>query len=373
MSHSLVQSDALAFLRAQPADSVDLIFTSPPYELARLYLENGENLGVARDTDAWVAWMVEVFTECRRVCTGLVAFVVEGQTRDRRYSAGPLLLAADLHRAGFCLRKPPIFARVGIPGGGGAAADHEDGGPDWLRNDYELILCTTRGGKLPWADGTACGHPPKWAPGGEMSYRLSDGQRRNGLTDPLQKRGRGNSIGGRNADGSIKKGTKNKFASMSSRGADGEQKINGGRRVACGVSTETGDTVQEEAYLPPALANPGNCIKTTYTVDEVRAILHAHGIDQSAAGDMVQCKVGGGLMGSKLASENEAPFPESLARFFVLSFCRPGGTVLDCFSGSGTTMCVAVQHGRNFVGCDLRASQVELGLRRLGTVATELF
>jgi hypothetical protein len=62
---------------------------------------------------------------------------------------------ADLHRAGFNLRKPPIFNRVGIPG---------SGGPDWLRNDYEFIVCTTRTGKLPWADNTACGHPPKWAP-----------------------------------------------------------------------------------------------------------------------------------------------------------------------------------------------------------------
>ena len=29
-----------------------------------------------------------------------------------------------------------------------------------------------REGKLPWSDNTACGHPPKWAPGGEMSHRL---------------------------------------------------------------------------------------------------------------------------------------------------------------------------------------------------------
>ena len=36
---------------------------------------------------------------------------------------------ADLKRAGFNMRKPPVFHRVGIPG---------SGGPDWLRNDYEL-------------------------------------------------------------------------------------------------------------------------------------------------------------------------------------------------------------------------------------------
>src|SRR2546422_5909083 len=114
--------------------------------------------------------MVKLLTECRRVCKGLVACVIEGKTRDFRYSATPILLAADLHRAGFHLRKPPIFHRVGIPG---------SGGPDWLRNDYEFLIFTTRGGKLPWSDNTVMGHPPKWAPGGEMSHRLSDGTRRN--------------------------------------------------------------------------------------------------------------------------------------------------------------------------------------------------
>jgi hypothetical protein len=39
---------------------------------------------------------------------------------------------AALHEAGFKLRKPPIFQRVGIPG---------SGGPDWLRNDYEFVVC----------------------------------------------------------------------------------------------------------------------------------------------------------------------------------------------------------------------------------------
>jgi DNA modification methylase len=81
--------------------------------------------------------------------------------------------------------------------------------------------------------------------------------------------------------------------------------------------------------------------------------------------------VGGGNMGSALCHENEAPFPESLAEFFVRSFCRPGGLVCDPFSGSGTTGAVAVRHGRRFVGCDLRASQVELTRRRIAGELSE--
>lgn len=46
-------------------------------------------------------------------------------------------------------------------------------------------------------------------------------------------------------------------------------------------------------------------------------------------------------MGSDLAHDNEAPFPETLTDFFVESFCPPGGTVLDIFCGSGTTLASA--------------------------------
>ncbi len=120
LSISIVQADAIDFLRSQPEGSLDLVFGSPPYEEARLYLEGGKNLGISRKTDAWVAWMVEVYRAAQAACKGLVAFVVAGQTRSYRWSAGPALLMAELHRTGMNLRNPPIYARAGIPGSGPA-------------------------------------------------------------------------------------------------------------------------------------------------------------------------------------------------------------------------------------------------------------
>lgn len=73
-------------------------------------------------------------------------------------------------------------------------------------------------------------------------------------------------------------------------------------------------------------------------------------------------------MGSDLAHENEAPFPEALAEFFIKSFCPPGGTVLDPFGGSGTVGAVAERLGRNAILIDLRESQVELAGRRMEEV-----
>jgi DNA modification methylase len=75
-------------------------------------------------------------------------------------------------------------------------------------------------------------------------------------------------------------------------------------------------------------------------------------------------------MGSKLAHENEAPFPELVPEWFIRSFCPPGGRVLDPFCGSGTTLAVAKRWGRDAVGIDIRESQVALTRRRLDEVRT---
>ncbi len=312
MSWSIVQADCLDFLRSQPDDSIDLVFGSPPYEQARLYLEGGEDLGVSRKTREWAIWMANVHEAAQKTCKGLVAFVVAGQTKNYRWSAGPVLYMANLHALGMNLRNPPIFARVGIPG---------SGGPDWLRGDYEWIVCTTRPGKLPWSDNTAAGHPPKWAPGGEMSNRLSNGQRVNqwGKTGTESVNGHA----ARNADGQRQKAT----------------------RPSHKMRTK-GGSPKDGCATQPAIANPGN---------------------------IIQINVGGGVMGHELAHENEAPFPLKLAELFVQSFAPPGGIVCDPFSGSGTTAHAAVLNGRNFSGCDLRQSQVDLAHRRMLGITPDMF
>src|SRR5262252_5707668 len=65
-------ADCLQWFAAQEADSIDLVFGSPPYEQARLYLENGEDKGIALSTEKWVAWMVQVYRAALRCCKGLV-------------------------------------------------------------------------------------------------------------------------------------------------------------------------------------------------------------------------------------------------------------------------------------------------------------
>ena len=85
--------------------------------------------------------------------------------------------------------------------------------------------------------------------------------------------------------------------------------------------------------------------------------------------DVIRVTVGGGHMGSPLAHENEAPFPEKLAEYFVQPCCPPDGLVLDPFLGSGTTAHAALLHGRRCIGIDARQSQIELTRRRLEDLA----
>jgi hypothetical protein len=90
-------------------------------------------------------------------------------------------------------------------------------------------------------------------------------------------------------------------------------------------------------------------------------------------GNVIQAMVGGGHLGHPLAHEGEAPMPLAVVERFVCWFCPPDGITLDPFSGSGTTADACKQHGRRFVGCDVRQSQVDLCARRLATVTPHLF
>jgi len=58
-----------------------------------------------------------------------------------------------------------------------------------------------------------------------------------------------------------------------------------------------------------------------------------------------------------------AVMPSALAERAIQAGCKPGGTVLDPFSGSGTTGLAAARHGRKYVGVDLNAEYLDLSLR----------
>lgn len=61
-----------------------------------------------------------------------------------------------------------------------------------------------------------------------------------------------------------------------------------------------------------------------------------------------------------------ATFPPQLIEPCILAGCPAGGTVLDPFFGSGTTGAVAVQHGRQYLGIELNPEYIALAQERIG-------
>lgn len=72
--------------------------------------------------------------------------------------------------------------------------------------------------------------------------------------------------------------------------------------------------------------------------------------------------------GSGESTPHPTQKPEELVRKFVLASSRPGELVIDPFSGSGTTVVVAEQLGRKWMGCDLSAEYNGWAMNRLDNV-----
>lgn len=284
-NHVFMNDDCRKQLQSMASNNVDLILTSPPYEVARRLSTkslkkvdpatgwyNGE---FSLSGTAYINWLADLTLEMIRVSRGLVCIVIEGRTKNFEYSATPMLLAATMLRDynivggnynfPVYMRKPLIFRRNGIPGSGGT----QD-----LRNDYEFVLRFSKTRKLDWVDNLACGTPPKYKRGGKFSHQTERGRLKDGKDYPSELK----------------------------------------------------------------LANPGN---------------------------VIDCNVGGGHLGSDYAHDNEAPFPLKLADFIIRTFCKPNGKVLDPFAGSGTVAHAAALSGRNSLSIDIRRSQFSLAQRRL--------
>ena len=115
-------------------------------------------------------------------------------TNDFEYSFTPYLLAAEIQRRGARLRKPPIYRRNGIPG---------TGGPDFLRNDYEPIICATNCGRLPWSDCKSMGSAPKFKGKRTATNRGKDGARKSVTYNDPDISNPGNIIGGLVGNGQL--------------------------------------------------------------------------------------------------------------------------------------------------------------------------
>jgi len=75
----------------------------------------------------------------------------------------------------------------------------------------------------------------------------------------------------------------------------------------------------------------------------------------------------------KQAYQHPAIFPEVLARDHIISWSNPGDVVLDPMCGSGTTLKMAKEQGRQYIGIDISQEYCKLSQRRVEGAKVPLF
>lgn len=70
-------------------------------------------------------------------------------------------------------------------------------------------------------------------------------------------------------------------------------------------------------------------------------------------------------MDGKVENNHPTVKPIKLMRYLVRLITPPGGTVLDPFAGSGTTLIAAKQEGFQYIGVEREPEYVELAKKRL--------
>lgn len=110
------------------------------------------------------------------------------------------------------------------------------------------------------------------------------------------------------------------------------------------------------------------------SVQEIRYSHSPHGKKQKKSGtarvpDVLVWDVPIG--GNEHGLDHPAMFPLKLAEKLIPTFCRPQGTVLDPFAGSGTTLVAAKQLGCNYYGFDLVETYCAIARQRLATTPSD--
>ncbi len=325
----LHQGDCLEVLRELPSESVHCCVTSPPYWGLRDYGHEGQ-IGLEQTPDEYVAQMVNVFGELRRVLRedgtlwlNLGDSYSHGGNGSRDPEKWPKQSRND-HRVehrNTAGGKPKDM--VGIPWRV-AFALQADGW--WLRSDiiwakpnpmpesvtdrptkaHEYVFLLTKSSRY-FYDSDAIAEPATWyGPNGRPKSGPHAGQMHARAANPTwkERKAAGATRGNVAFDGNVGAGTQ--------RGVHGD-----------GVSHDLGNGLTRNAR----------------SVWEIQTM--------------------------QFADAHFATFPEELPRRCIAAGSPAGGTVLDPFMGSGTTAKVARDLGRRSIGIELNPDYCELAARRL--------
>jgi DNA modification methylase len=328
VSVRIIIGDAREQLKLLPDQSVHCCVTSPPYFGLRDYGHAGQ-IGLEATPDAFVAELVAVFREVRRVLRddGMLwlnlgdtyqnakgqAVGVDPKQPARRHGLRPQditipglkpkdligvpwSVAFAMRADGWYLRDAVVWAKPnGMPGSQ----------EDRCTSSYEMIFQFSKS-RIYWSDFDAIKTPPR------ESSLIRTAQ------DLQSQAGSHRANGGAKTNGTMK-----------AVGANADKQRGHGRKHA-GFNDRWDAMERTEQQAKPA------------TMRNVWFIAPAQFVEA-----------------------HYAVMPDEIARRCILAGCPPGGTVLDPFLGAGTTGLVADRLGRNCIGIELNPENTAMAHRRI--------
>lgn len=303
-SVTLHHGDALAVAKSLPTGSVDCIVTSPPYFGLRDYGSEGQ-YGLEASPIEYVETMRALFSELRRVLADDGTLWLN--IGDSYYSGKGSPTQPDAKNEA---RRPP--ARV-----------LDKGGADWARPKNLL--------GIPWRVAFAL-QDDGWNLRSDIIWA-----KRNCLPDPAPDR--------------------------PSRAHEYLFQFSKSRRYWFDV-----DAIREDSDPDQQAHNEKYAREYEVHTSRVKDTGQPGNVNNSG----IHSRPGkGGRPSRSVWSISAQPFsgahfavmPLEMAERAVKSGCKPGGTVLDPFSGSGTTGLAASKHDRKYVGIDISSDYLDLSLR----------
>jgi DNA modification methylase len=320
MTYTIHEGDCIASMKSMPEKSVHCCVTSPPYFGLRDYGNDGQ-IGLEESPDAYVAKMVEVFREVRRVL------------RD----------------------DGTVWLNLGDSYAGGGTIGRNDTTPDALARRAEKYGTGQQSGSMVGAQGvrkrvTSLKHKDLIGIPWRVAFALqADGwYLRQDIIwhkpNPMPESVRDRCTKAHEYIFLLSKNERYYFDSeaMQEPAISAGEARGGGKKVS-----------SSNSYLPEGSAKQN--LDTYGTTPETR---NRRSVWTVAT--------------KPYSGAHFATFPKDLIRPCILAGCPIGGTVLDPFGGSGTTAQVAIEEQRSAILCELNPDYIALAEKRLSGTQVKL-
>lgn len=330
---TLWHGDSLEVLRELPDGSVDCCVTSPPYFGLRDYGSEGQ-YGLEATPALYVETMRALFAEVRRVLSGdgtLWLNLGDSYDASKNLMGIPWRVAFALQDDGWTLRNDIVWSKPNAM---------PESVTDRLSSRHEHLFMLTKGRRY-WFDLDPVREPVIYPAGSSALNWARDTKEADVPGQSMRQHRIGRSAP--TSDVSAHDPHSPSQPSPSSRVDEHAEQASDGS----GMSADYRPDPTPYAGDGPQLGRARTGRRRTYKGSEAGR----------NPGDVWSIPT------APFSAAHFAVYPPALAERCVLAGCKPGGTVLDPFSGSGTTGMVATKHGRKYVGIDLSRDYLDLSLR----------